>query len=116
MRSKRKKLQDLTRKEFEGLKASGMLWEFYPEAGETWQKKKILKKKLTPKSSVTDIDGYKEAYDLVRTFFPAEYVAHAWMQCKNPLLGGVTPIDMLLAGRKKKLLQFIKHSLEENKR
>lgn len=113
----KKKLENLTKKEFEKLKASGMLWEFYPEAGETWKgtQKKKKKNTMNPKSSVTDLDGYQEAYNLIRTFFPAEYVAHAWMQCKNPLLGGVTPIDMLIVGRKKKLIQFIKNSLSENK-
>ena len=73
-----------------------------------------MKKKLTPESSVTELDGYKEAFDLVRTFFPAEYIAHGWMQAKNPMLGNVTPIDMLLVGRKNKLVKFIKCQLEEN--
>jgi len=33
----KKKLQDLTKEEFEQLKAMGFLWELYPEAGESWE-------------------------------------------------------------------------------
>ena len=31
-----KKLEDVTLEEFESLKQSGMLWEFYPDAPENW--------------------------------------------------------------------------------
>jgi len=65
---------------------------------------------------VSEIEGYKEAFDLLRTFFPDKTVCHVWMMTKNPMLGNVSPIDMLLVGRKKKLVQFIKTQLSENKR
>lgn len=39
-----------------------------------------------------------------------------WMYVTNPLLGGLRPIDFIIQGREKKLIKFIKQSLEENKR
>lgn len=37
-----KKLEKLTKREFNKLKEMGYLWEFYPNAPETWEKIKRL--------------------------------------------------------------------------
>jgi hypothetical protein len=39
-----------------------------------------------------------------------------WFRVPNPLLGGISPKDMIKVGRFKKLLKFIQTSLDENKR
>lgn len=39
-----------------------------------------------------------------------------WMIMKNPLLGEVSPFDMFLMGRAKKLKKFIEITIEENER
>ena len=39
-----------------------------------------------------------------------------WFGMPNPLLGGISPRDMIRIGRFKKLLKFIQTALEENKR
>jgi hypothetical protein len=46
----KKTLDQLTKKEFEALKESGMLWEFYPEAPEFHREIRAKKqpKKMTP--------------------------------------------------------------------
>lgn len=38
-----------------------------------------------------------------------------WFVTRNPMLGGVSPYEMLKRGRSEKLLQFIKTSISENK-
>ena len=38
-----------------------------------------------------------------------------WMNSKIPLLGNIKPIDMVKLGRTKKLLKFVKETIEENK-
>jgi len=65
---------------------------------------------------LSDIPGYDEGVKLIMEFFPQAVVAHSWMQAVNPLLGNTRPLDMLLVGRKDKLIEFIKTSLSENKR
>lgn len=37
-----------------------------------------------------------------------------WMNESNPLLGNVSPVEMIQAGRAKKLLKFIINQIEEN--
>ena len=39
-----------------------------------------------------------------------------WLTIDNPHLGNVKPIDMILIGREKRLLKFVKESLSENQR
>lgn len=58
-----------------------------------------------------------EAYDLVCLFFGEdEAKATLWWQTPNPMLGGVSPQSMVLAGRTRKLLKFIRTALEENRK
>ena len=37
-----------------------------------------------------------------------------WFRTRNPLLGGITPDDMMLSGRHKKLEKFIDNCIEGN--
>lgn len=37
-----------------------------------------------------------------------------WFKTKNPFLGGVSPIDMIKAGREVKLCKYILNTIEEN--
>lgn len=56
-----------------------------------------------------------EALRLVTGFFEGDRMkALAWMDARNPLLGGVSPREMCRAGRADKLLRFVKQALAEN--
>jgi len=39
-----------------------------------------------------------------------------WFRVPNPLLGGISPRDMIKVGRFKKLIKFIQNALDENKK
>ena len=54
------------------------------------------------------------AIDLVENFFKDEQKAMLWFQTSNPLLGDMSPMEMIHLGRFKKLLNFIQNSLGEN--
>jgi uncharacterized protein (DUF2384 family) len=56
------------------------------------------------------------AINLVANFFGNGEKAILWFQTPNPLLGNMTPRDMIRVGRFKKLLKFIQTALEENRR
>lgn len=56
------------------------------------------------------------AINLVADFFGDGEKAILWFQTPNPLLGSMTPRDMIRVGRFKKLLKFIQTALEENRR
>ena len=57
---------------------------------------------------------YNAAFQAVYAFFRSTYIVEAWMDSPNPLLGNVSPVEMLLAGRFVKLMGFIYTQLEEN--
>lgn len=60
---------------------------------------------------------FKEAAALVREFFGGDAVKTAeWFTSPNPLLGMITPQQLIDLGRGEKLLKFVKDQLEENKR
>jgi hypothetical protein len=57
-----------------------------------------------------------EAERLVLEFFEGNVdKMKMWFHTRNPLLGNVTPNDMILAGRYEKLLKWVKEQLSENK-
>jgi uncharacterized protein (DUF2384 family) len=56
------------------------------------------------------------ALNLVANFFKDEQKTILWFNTPNPLLGNMTPRDMIRIGRFKKLLNFIQTALDENKR
>lgn len=56
------------------------------------------------------------ALNLVAGFFHDEKKTIIWFFMPNPLLGGMSPRDMIRVGRFKKLLNFIQTALDENQR
>ena len=57
---------------------------------------------------------YVAALKVVDTFFNNESKSIDWMYTRNPLLGDVTPVDMIKVGRFDKLMQFIYDRMGEN--
>ena len=55
------------------------------------------------------------ALSLVAEFFKDEQKTVLWFKTPNPLLGDITPRDMIRIGRFKKLHRFILNALEENR-
>ena len=62
------------------------------------------------------ITNWAIAINLVGNYFNDEHKTVLWFQTVNPLLGNVSPKQMIRAGRFKKLLKFIQTALEENSR
>jgi hypothetical protein len=58
----------------------------------------------------------EKCWDHVNSFFESTIKSEIWFETKNPLLGGVSPNDMIDAGREEKLLKFIEYSMDENVR
>jgi len=56
------------------------------------------------------------ALNLVAGFFHDQNKTIIWFLMPNPLLGGMSPRDMIRVGRFKKLLNFIQTALDENQR
>jgi hypothetical protein len=62
------------------------------------------------------LSEWATALNLVANFFKNERKTILWFNTPNPLLGDMTPRDMIRIGRFKKLLNFIQTALDENKR
>ncbi len=56
------------------------------------------------------------ALNLVQGFFKDQQKTLLWFSIPNPLLGSMSPRDMIRVGRFKKLLNFIQTALDENQR
>jgi len=56
------------------------------------------------------------ALALVAQYFKDEQKTILWFKTPNPLLGNITPRDMIRVGRFKKLYRFIQNALNENER
>jgi hypothetical protein len=54
------------------------------------------------------------ALSLVAQYFKNEHKTVLWFKTANPLLGNITPRDMIRIGRFKKLSRFIQNALSEN--
>ena len=54
--------------------------------------------------------------NLVDGFFKDKDKTILWFSIPNPLLGDMTPRDLIRVGRFKKLLNFIQTAIEENQR
>jgi len=53
--------------------------------------------------------------DHLKSFFEKEpHKIKLWMTTENPMLGGVKPIDLVIAGRSEKLLKFIENVVDGN--
>lgn len=60
-----------------------------------------------------DLNMIEEAQRLVLDFFKGDVdKATLWFKIENPMLGNVSPSDMIKCGRIKKLLRFIKTSVD----
>ena len=67
-----------------------------------------------PKELVDRINEWAIALNMVAQFFRDERKTVLWFKTPNPLLGDVTPRDMIRIGRARKLLKFISNALSEN--
>ena len=63
----------------------------------------------------TEVEYEKDVRSLIDDFFKDTGTTERWMRTENPLLGGVSPYQMLKWGRGEKLLTFIKNQLAENR-
>jgi hypothetical protein len=54
-----------------------------------------------------------KAIELVHSFFNDQTKTKLWFNASNPMLGDVSPKEMIKFGRYKKLLQFIQTALAE---
>lgn len=62
-----------------------------------------------------DRDLILESYEMVVDFFVGdEEKANDWFDLPNPLLGGLTPNEMIETGQVEKLHKFILTQIEEN--
>jgi hypothetical protein len=52
-------------------------------------------------------------YELVFRFFNDDKKTRVWLQTPNPMLGGVSPSDMVRMGRYDRLLRFVMRSIKE---
>lgn len=69
-----------------------------------------------PKELEDRIQEWAVALNLVAQFFKDEQRTILWFKTSNPLLGDITPRDMIRIGRFKKLRQFILSALNENEK
>lgn len=60
------------------------------------------------------IEEWAIAINLVASFFNNADKTMLWFKIANPLLGGVSPRDMIRLGRSKRLMKFILTALNEN--
>lgn len=67
-----------------------------------------------PRELVERIQEWAVALNLVAQFFRDEQKTVLWFKTPNPMLGDITPRDMIKIGRFKKLRQFILNALSEN--
>ena len=69
-----------------------------------------------PEALVARAREWAIAINLVGDFFQDEGKTMFWFQTPNPLLGNISPKEMIRRGRFRKLLEFIQTALDENKR
>ena len=69
-----------------------------------------------PKELQERVQEWAVALALVAQYFKNEQKTVLWFKTPNPLLGNITPRDMIRVGRFKKLRLFILDALSENER
>ena len=69
-----------------------------------------------PKELADRIQEWALALNLVAQFFKDQQKTVLWFKTPNPLLGDITPRDMIRIGRFKKLQKFILNALSENEK
>lgn len=58
----------------------------------------------------------RDIYKQVLDFFDGnEIKAKQWFKTSNPMLGGISPEEMIVSGRIKRLQMFVENSLECNR-
>lgn len=68
-----------------------------------------------PPDLKTHLEQIANICSLVAEYFDGNAERTAlWFKTPNPMLGGVTPRDMIRVGRYKKLLQFVSQAREDN--
>lgn len=67
-----------------------------------------------PKELEERLREWAVALSLVAQYFKDEHKTILWFKTPNPLLGNITPRDMIRVGRFKKLSRFIQNALSEN--
>ena len=67
-----------------------------------------------PKELQDRLTEWAIALSLVAQFFKDEQKTVLWFKTPNPLLGDMTPRDMIRVGRFRKLRRFIQNALSEN--
>ena len=67
-----------------------------------------------PKELEERLLEWSSALAAVGRYFKDENKAILWFKIPNPLLGNVTPRDMIRVGRFNKLYRFIQNALDEN--
>jgi hypothetical protein len=66
-----------------------------------------------PKEVREHLENIANICNLVFQFFQDDVKTKLWLQTPNPMLGNVSPRDMLRFGRYAKLLRFINQAMEE---
>lgn len=51
----------------------------------------------------------------VHCFFNDIDKTYAWLKTKNPLLGDLSPLDLIKLGKGRKILKFVINCIDENK-
>ena len=69
-----------------------------------------------PKELAERLQEWAIALNMVAQYFQDEQKTILWFKTPNPLLGNITPRDMIRVGRFRKLQRFIQNALDENER
>jgi len=69
-----------------------------------------------PKELAERVNEWAVALSLVAQYFKDEQKTVLWFKTTNPLLGNISPREMIRIGRFKKLYRFILNALSENQR
>src|SRR5262249_23153749 len=79
------------------------------------QKKSVRFDSRIPDDLKTRLDEIANICSLVAIYFQGDaYKTALWFNTQNPMLGDVTPRDMIRLGRFKRLFKFISESLQLN--
>jgi uncharacterized protein (DUF2384 family) len=70
-----------------------------------------------PKELKDRLTEWANLFNLVAGYFKGDArKTSMWFKIPNPLLGNISPRDMIRVGRYKKLISFVLNSLNENRR
>jgi hypothetical protein len=66
-----------------------------------------------PQAVREHLENIANICNLVYQFFQDDVKTKLWLQTPNPMLGNVSPRDMIRFGRFNKLLRFVTHAMDE---